>query len=612
MHKGRKNGSGQSGKGPGGRSIRNDPPSFNGTRPPQDPLVGKLLVSRFFIEEFLGKGGMGKVYQATDRSNNTKVAVKFMRKPDDDETFKRFRREINNASRINHSNVAKTMGFHMADSPFLVMEYVEGKTLNEIVVDGGTLPWQRVGKIAIQVCRALQEAHGKGIMHRDVKLGNIMVMENDFVKVLDFGLAKLLGREKEEKREVTGTEGPRTVMLYGDAEPLTQAGHVHGTATCMAPEQVQGAECDHRLDVYALGCVMYRLLCGSFPFMAETEAEIMVKQVKEPVEPLSERAPHLGIPGSFEKIVLHSLAKDKEKRFESATEFEEAMIDAMMALGADIEDIPKAPKPARPEPQDLTTHIIGEELKASMDDAPSMDERQAQEMESDDVGSFPEYEKEPPTTALDTAKRVGSKIWKGIRVTIVAALVSAFVSAATITILYGIRDKLPPNVRKFVVNVVDTARSLAGDAIDEGKDIVKQADDYLSGEKTRYTINTWPGEASVLILTDDRERLIGKTDKRGRLEIELPEGKHVLIIRKGPDEKVVSVSPKKTTVNATFTEQLESSDEPPQPEEEGPDELEIDMGKPKAMPPEPRPDLDMPLDEDIDSELEIDDLDLDE
>jgi eukaryotic-like serine/threonine-protein kinase len=277
-------------------------------RPPAgDPLLGRVISERYRVLGKLGEGGMGAVYLAEHVFIHKKLALKILAHDlaRREELAARFLQEARAASRIGQENVIDISDF--AQTPdglvYFAMEYLEGSDLGVVLRQEGPLPWERTRAIIVQICKALRAAHAQGIVHRDLKPENIFLIERegrrDFVKLLDFGIAKVSGGP--------GEEGPR----------LTRTGMIFGTPEYMAPEQAEGKPADHRVDIYAVGCVMFHCLTGSSPFQAESFMAMLTKHLLEPAVAPSQRRPDLGIPPAVDAIVLKALQKDREKRWDS-------------------------------------------------------------------------------------------------------------------------------------------------------------------------------------------------------------------------------------------------------------------------------------------------------
>jgi tRNA A-37 threonylcarbamoyl transferase component Bud32 len=268
---------------------------------PGDALVGTVLHGKFRVDAPLASGGMGRVYRATQLSLEKTVVVKVLH-PEllrDASAVKRFWVEARAASRIEHPNAVRVLDFGEAEGGtyFMVMEHLDGRDLARVLAEDHPLPAARVLRIFEQIAGALAEAHAQGIIHRDLKPENIMLVDRhedrDCVKVVDFGIAKL-----------------RDEQFQG----ITATGMICGTPAYMSPEQVRGAPLDARSDVYALGVMLYQVLTGRAPFVAETPIGVLTKHLMEaPVPPRALR-PDLAIDAGLEDVCLRALAKDPAQR----------------------------------------------------------------------------------------------------------------------------------------------------------------------------------------------------------------------------------------------------------------------------------------------------------
>ncbi|RMH39498.1 MAG: serine/threonine protein kinase [Deltaproteobacteria bacterium] len=303
-------------------------------------MIGTTLDRRYQILDRLGEGGMGVVYLAQHILIEKRVAIKVL-KPEaarDPTIVRRFIQEAKAASRIGHPNIVDVTDFGTTrdGTTFQVMELVEGPTLAQVLSEHGRLYVARAVGIAVQIGRALAAAHGKGIVHRDVKPENVFLVSGggrtDFVKLADFGIAK-----------VTHLDGPSTL-----SPRLTRQGAVFGTPEYMPPEQAMGrADLDHRADVYALGAVLYHMVTGRPPHKGATTMETLVQVIQDPVRPPGEVAPEVGFSDAFERVVMRALESDRDRRFGSMAEFIDALQFA--AGGADAPRGATAP-PARADP----------------------------------------------------------------------------------------------------------------------------------------------------------------------------------------------------------------------------------------------------------------------
>jgi tRNA A-37 threonylcarbamoyl transferase component Bud32 len=269
-------------------------------------LKGRILDGRYQLGSLLGVGGMARVYLASDRVLERQVAVKVLSLPyaQDPLFVERFRREARSAARLSHPNIVAVFdsgsdaGLH-----YLVMEYVAGQSLAQLLADRGRLAPRRAAELAIEVCRALAAAHAQGLVHRDVKPGNVLVTEDGRVKVTDFGIVKAAA-----------------------ATTLTGTGTVLGTAAYLSPEQAQGGPVDARSDLYSLGCVLYELLCGSPPFGSGADGPavaVATRHLHQPPAPPSARNPQ--VDPELDAVVLTALAKDPAQRYQRAIELQAAL-----------------------------------------------------------------------------------------------------------------------------------------------------------------------------------------------------------------------------------------------------------------------------------------------
>ncbi len=274
-----------------------------------DVYIGTTVADRYKVLGKLGEGGMGVVYLAEHVFIEKKVAVKilsedFARKGD---LVARFMQEAKAASKIGHENIIDITDFGetASGSVFFVMEFLDGRDLAHHIRDEGSMALPRVRYIMNQLCRALGAAHGKGIIHRDLKPENIYLIDRegrgDFVKVLDFGIAKVSSLDEGGSR-------------------LTRTGMIFGTPEYMSPEQARGDRPDHRVDIYAAGCILYEMLTGDVPFHAETFMGVLTKHMFEAPEPPTVRAPQAGISPELEAVVLKALHKDRDQRFQTMKE----------------------------------------------------------------------------------------------------------------------------------------------------------------------------------------------------------------------------------------------------------------------------------------------------
>ena len=287
-----------------------------------DPLVGAVLGERYRIDSFLSSGGMGVVYKGRHVVLDKPVAVKLLRESQDPVAQQRFLLEAKSACHIGHEHIVDINDFGVLEDgrPYLVMEFLQGQSLETLLQKQGSLPWSRVCRIGEQIARGLQAVHEKGIMHRDLKPGNIFLLDRakrDFVKILDFGIAKVMAGTRE-----TLSDGGKP--LVANMRQTTQ-GTVLGTPEYLSPEQAAGEPIDARVDIYALGCILYEMLTGSVPFRGNGPMSTLMKHLTEKVVPPRKRRTDLTIPESLEKIVLKAMAREKTDRYATMEELATAL-----------------------------------------------------------------------------------------------------------------------------------------------------------------------------------------------------------------------------------------------------------------------------------------------
>ena len=262
------------------------------------PLSSGEQLGHYKILSMIGKGGMGEVYLGTDTRLGRSVAIKVSSREFND----RFEREAHAISTLNHPNICT---LHDVGPNYLVMEYIEGETLSKII-ERGPLPLDKALSYAVQIVDALAAAHAKGVIHRDLKPGNIIITKNG-AKVLDFGLAKI----STEKISAESAANIQTVT-----EPITRAGAVLGTLYYMSPEQVEGKETDERSDIFSFGVVFYEMITGQRPFTGDTQAAVLAALLKDQPPPMSQRQP--AVPRQLERVVRKCLEKKPDDRWHSA------------------------------------------------------------------------------------------------------------------------------------------------------------------------------------------------------------------------------------------------------------------------------------------------------
>ncbi|HET6976357.1 MAG TPA: serine/threonine-protein kinase [Pyrinomonadaceae bacterium] len=302
------------------------------TLPGTDPLVGRTLDEKYYVEERLGSGGMGKVYRARHLSMDRPVAIKFLRQQfsEDEAARVRLLTEARTAVALRHINAVSVSDFGQTAEGwvYIVMELLEGRTLREIVSREAPLETARATSIMLQASDAVAAAHQAGIIHRDLKPSNILVTQSAdqpaVVKVLDFGIAKYFDGNDDE-----------------ETSAVVQTNSVIGTPRYMSPEQHNGKDLTPATDVYSLGVILYEMLTGMVPFSGSTPAEIAQKHAHD--QPHSPREVVAAIPEDMERIVLHALEKQPADRPPNGAEFRRELLETAERLGLEHHAIKSAP-----------------------------------------------------------------------------------------------------------------------------------------------------------------------------------------------------------------------------------------------------------------------------
>ncbi|HEY3580181.1 MAG TPA: serine/threonine-protein kinase, partial [Pyrinomonadaceae bacterium] len=271
-------------------------------------MLGKTI-RNYRITEKLGVGGQGAVYKAVDNKLGRTVVIKVI--PPElsakETNLKRFEREARLASSLDHPNICTIFDLDEQDGMhFIAMQYVEGKNVRQLVA-GRPLELKTAVLIGVQVADALAAAHSRGIIHRDIKSGNVMVTSSGQVKVLDFGLAKLLDEDQAATRGIHHTE-------------LTEIGVPYGTATYAAPEQARGDRVDKRADIFSLGVLLYEMLSGTWPFRGKTTIDVRHAVLHDPPRPISELRSS-PIPPRLQQAIDRALEKEPKDRFQNMEDF---------------------------------------------------------------------------------------------------------------------------------------------------------------------------------------------------------------------------------------------------------------------------------------------------
>ncbi|HMO19633.1 MAG TPA: serine/threonine-protein kinase [Candidatus Melainabacteria bacterium] len=329
---------------------------------------GEVIGEKYAIEALIGDGGMSKVYRASHKLMKRKVAIKMLHAGlvGQTATLTRFKKEAEASSRLSHTNIVTTFDFGLTPDgrPYLVMDYLEGKTFTDLLNEARLLDPGRCLKLFIQLCAGLEHAHARGIVHRDIKPSNIFVVEdekgNEVIKLLDFGIAKRVSRDREESDEKEDCESKN--------EPtLTEAGTVFGSPLYMSPEQVRGEKVDFRSDVYSLSCLLYQSLTGTPIYDADDAMDCMYHHVNDDPEPFNHRCPTADIPEGLQELVFKGLAKSPENRIQSMEEYRELLEEELKKL-EQPEIVPElnSASSERPEAQPTELDEAGQEKSESI------------------------------------------------------------------------------------------------------------------------------------------------------------------------------------------------------------------------------------------------------
>lgn len=400
-----------------------------------DDLIGTLVAERYRVKEQLGRGGMGTVYLAEHEAIRKKVALKVLHpqysaKPD---LVERFQREAISASRVKHVNVLEVFDFGQLPNGcfYLAMEFLEGHDLADELEKCKVLSAERTLGIAKQVCRALSAAHARGVVHRDLKPENVFLSRSvdgeEIVKIVDFGIAQLRTPDEAAKSQPSRRR-------------LTRTGMIFGTPEYMSPEQAQGARSDHRVDVYAVGVMLYEMLTGAVPFTGDTFLGVLQAHLHQTLRPMREMYSQVSVSKELEGVVARALAKDVAQRFDSMgalaaalweTPEGRAMRESVLpppgpALDR-ISSVPTASHPSQPTSVQFDKASASE--RGTADTVPEAANKPRSPKAATAVTALGETTPSPPVTSASSS-----------RVGVIALSVGAVVIAAGATALFWIRS----------------------------------------------------------------------------------------------------------------------------------------------------------------------------
>jgi serine/threonine protein kinase len=309
-------------------------------------VIGQLIAERYQIVRHIGEGGMAIVFLAKDVRTGHDVALKFLRPEfkENPEFLSRFQREAMAASKMSHHNIVNLLDVGgSTEDPYIVIEYVDGKTLKEIISDRQRLPEDVSSQIAIRILSALQHAHQAGIIHRDIKPQNILVNQKGYIKVSDFGIAHMVGTNT-----ATLADGDNSVM---------------GSVYYFSPEQARGETATTASDLYSVGVVLYEMLTGSVPFNGDTPVSIALQHVQARPRPIRELVPQVS--SSIESVVMKSLEKDPNMRYRTALEMAQALKIALQFPEKEVtRDTPVIA--IQPKPRPSASHRLRRREKAAV------------------------------------------------------------------------------------------------------------------------------------------------------------------------------------------------------------------------------------------------------
>jgi hypothetical protein len=291
----------------------------------KDPFIGTTLGGKYEVVELEGSGAMGKLYRGRHLALDRPVAIKVLHAhlASDAVHMERFNREAKLAASLQHQNVAHVYDVGNAEdgSPYLVMDFLDGRSLAWLIEELGPMPVRRSVPLFIGIAQGLGYAHSKGLLHRDLKLSNIMIVSDgphEMAKIIDFGIAKSMDPDQ--------------------ANQLTQTGEIFGSPLYMSPEQCQGHQLDARSDIYSFGCVMYETLSGVPPIKGDSPVSTIFKHINEAPKPFAEVAPSVHVPVELEAIIFKALEKEPAKRFKDAAE----VVDALQKVLPSLETVAAA------------------------------------------------------------------------------------------------------------------------------------------------------------------------------------------------------------------------------------------------------------------------------
>ncbi len=409
-----------------------------------DKYIGKKLDGRYEITELIGIGGMADVYKATDIIDNKTVAVKILKREyaENEEFLRRFRNESRMVAQLSHPNIVRVYDVGFSDKlQFMVMEYIDGITLKEYIENEKILTWKDSVHFIIQVLRALQHAHDKGIVHRDIKPQNIMLFTDGTIKVMDFGIAK-----SAKEQAYTATD------------------QAIGTVYYISPEQARGGAVDEKSDIYSVGVMLYEMLTGQKPFDADKPVSIAVMHMNN--TPKRPRAINPDIPAGLEEIILRAMEKDPENRYQTAADMikdiESFKSNPAMTFGY-YEEVKEPVKTSKSSDASKTQYVsYNEEDDYDDDDEYDDDEEyddddDDEEYDDDDDEDEEEEDDDEDDEDEDDDEEEEEEESRSLFIPVMTAVTIAFIIVAVFFILWlvkGVIDDKGQTVRYEMPNLV--------------------------------------------------------------------------------------------------------------------------------------------------------------
>ncbi len=474
-------------------------------------MESTVLGSRYELLERVGMGGMAVVYKAKDKMLNRFVAVKILREEfkENEDFIRRFKIESQAAASLSHQNIVQIYDVGEEDGMhYIVMEFLEGDTLKKHIIDNkGNLPRREAINFSMQICRALEHAHSKYVVHRDIKPQNMVITESGKLKVTDFGIARAANN--------TTTVNDKSTMAVGSAHYLS-------------PEQARGGYTDHRSDIYSLGIVMYELFCGKLPFDAEESVSVLMQHLHE--EPVAPREIDPDLPEGIEAIILKAMKKEQRLRYKNATEILEDLVAVYQNPAVDV----------------------------SLLNASNPEEGTSSEKEP---APRPPQSKRKPVQRRKKKKGVSKALIVVLSLFTAALILLAFAIRPIISIFFtgtGEEVEVPSIVGMMYEEALDTVETYSTDDVkftieiknkaysgDEPGTIISQSPDGGGHVKSNRTISVVVSKGPVVLTLEDysgkvyddvREELEGLGIEVIKEDVSDPEGKEGYISKQNPKE----------------------------------------------------------------------------